>query len=68
MAKRYMDVNNVTDDPTDNKYNNYYLERTGPIEDAVEMPADMEDYVVIECNKKTQFYCLEALHQDGRTL
>ena len=68
MAKRYMDVNNVTDDPTDNNYNNYSLERTGPIEDAVAMPADMEEYVVIECNKKTQFYCLEALHQDGRTL
>ena len=68
MAKQYMDVNNVTDDPTDNKYNNYYLERTGPIEDATTLPAEMEDMVIIECNKKTLFYCLEALHQDGRTL
>ena len=68
MAKRYMDVNNVTDDPTDNKYNNYYLERTGPIEDDATLPVEMEDMVIIECNKKTQFYCFEALHQDVRTL
>ena len=60
--KARMEVNNVSIDPRDDPYRNYFIEQEGePYEDPI-LPKKLADQmVIIECNKRTNIESTRVL-------
>lgn len=62
--KTRMEINNVTLDPQDNKYQNFYLEKIGDEYEGYVPDYLRKEAVILEFNKRTNLSCLQALSLD----
>jgi len=62
--KTRMEINNVTIDPQDSKYRNFYLEKIGDEYESYVPDKIKREAVHIDLNKRTNLTCLNALTID----